>query len=97
MLVVGERGGENRATTSVVSGATIPVPADRSGDIVKLVQSDTSGGQADQVYFGPDYANFVVSTGNGPTASTTESRGGSRSRASGSECSEMTGRLTSLG
>ena len=65
--------GENRTVTSVVSGATIPVPAERSGDIVKLVQSDGSGGQADQVYFGPDHANFVVSTGNGPTASSTES------------------------
>ncbi|MGY4646658.1 type VII secretion protein EccB [Mycobacterium sp. URHB0021] len=65
--------GENRAVTSVVSGASIPVPAERSSEIVKLVQSDTAGGQADQVYFGPDYANFVVSTGNGPTASTTES------------------------
>ena len=66
-------GGENRAVTSVVSGATIPVPAERSNEIVKLVQSDSTGGQADQVFFGPDYANFVVSTGNGPTASTTES------------------------
>ncbi len=66
--------GENRTTTSVVSGATIPVPADRSGDIVKLVPSESTGGQvADQVYFGPDYANYVVSTGNGPTASTKES------------------------
>ncbi|EHB46363.1 type VII secretion protein EccB [Mycolicibacterium vinylchloridicum] len=66
--------GENRTTTSVVSGATIPVPADRSGDIVKLVPSETTGGQvADQIFFGPDYANYVVSTGNGPTASTKES------------------------
>ena len=65
--------GENRTTTSVVSGATIPIPAEHSQEIVKLVQSDSTGGQADQVYFGPDYANFVVSTGNGPTASTTES------------------------
>lgn len=65
--------GENRAATSVVSGATIPVPADRTQDIVKLVQSDKSGNQADQVYFGPNYANFAVSTGNGPTAATTES------------------------
>jgi type VII secretion protein EccB len=65
--------GESRAATSVVSGATIPVPGERMSEIVKLVQADKSGGQADQVYFGPDYANFAVSTGNGPTASTTES------------------------
>ena len=66
--------GENRTTTSVVSGATIPIPAERSTEVVKLVQSDATGDQvADQVYFAPDYANYVISTGNGPTAATKES------------------------
>ena len=37
-----------------------------------MVKADKSGGQADQVFFGPDYANFVVSTGNDPAAATTE-------------------------
>jgi type VII secretion protein EccB len=67
-------GGEDRSTTSVVSGATIPVPPAKTDHIVILVQSEKTGGQvADQVYFGPDFANYVVSTGNGPTASTKES------------------------
>ena len=66
--------GEDRSTTSVVSGASIPVPTDKTSHIVKLVTSADTGGQvADQIYFAPDYANYVVSTGNGQTASTKES------------------------
>jgi hypothetical protein len=37
------------------------------------VKADTTGRQADQVYFGPNYANFVAVTGNDPGAKTTES------------------------
>jgi len=65
--------GEPRAVTSVVSGATIPVPARHSDRVVAMVKADKSGWQADRVYFGDDYANFVVSTGNDPAAATSES------------------------
>ncbi|MBV9318855.1 MAG: type VII secretion protein EccB, partial [Mycobacterium sp.] len=41
--------------------------------VVSLVKSDTSGREADRVYFGPDFANFVVVTGNDPGAATAES------------------------
>ena len=64
--------GEDRAQASIVSGPTIPVPVGHTNDVVKLVKADTSGGQADQVFFGGDPADFVVSTGNGMNASTTE-------------------------
>lgn len=64
---------EDRVTTSIVSGASIPVPTDRTSELVKLVEPGGAGSQADQIYFGPDFANFVLSTGNGPTASTQES------------------------
>jgi hypothetical protein len=43
------------------------------GKVVSLVKADTTGRQADQVFFGPDYANFVAVTGNDPGAKTTES------------------------
>jgi len=65
--------GENRARIQVVSGATIPVAAKDTGKVVSLVKADTTGREADQVYFGPDYANFVAVTGNDPGAKTTES------------------------
>ena len=41
--------------------------------VVSLVKADTTGREADQVYFGPDFANFVAVTGNHPGANTTES------------------------
>jgi ESX secretion system ATPase EccB len=63
--------GESRARVQVVSGPTIPIPASKLGKVVKLVRADTSA--ADQVYFGPDYANFVAITGNHPGAQTKES------------------------
>jgi type VII secretion protein EccB len=66
-------GGEGRARVRVVSGPTIPVPADQTDRVVSLVKVDTTGREADRVYFGPDYANFVAVTGNDPDASTTES------------------------
>jgi type VII secretion protein EccB len=65
--------GESRAVTSVVSGATIPVPAAQSDQVVAMVKPDKSGGQADRVFFGRDYTNFAVSTGNDPAAATSES------------------------
>ena len=65
--------GENRARIQVVSGATLPVTAKDMGKVVSLVKADTTGRQADQVFFGPDYANFVAVTGNDPGAATTES------------------------
>ena len=56
-----------------MSGATIPVAAKDMSKVVSLVKADTTGREADQVYFGPDYANFVAVTGNDPGAKTTES------------------------
>lgn len=52
---------------------TIPVAATEMNKVVSLVKADTSGRQADQVYFGPDHANFVAVTGNNPGAQTSES------------------------
>jgi len=65
--------GENRARIQVVSGSTIPVAAKEMSKVVSLVKADTTGREADQVYFGPDHGNFVAVTGNDPGAKTTES------------------------
>jgi ESX secretion system ATPase EccB len=65
--------GENRARIQVVSGASLPVVQKDVAKVVSLVKADTTGRQADQVFFGPDYANFVAVTGNDPGAKTTES------------------------
>lgn len=65
--------GENRARVQVVSGATIPVAQKDVNKVVSLIKADTTGREADQVFFGPDYANFVAVTGNDPGAKTTES------------------------
>jgi hypothetical protein len=65
--------GEAKAVTAIVSGPTIPVPADKAGAAVQMVKADKAGVQADQVYFAPGYANYVVLTGNSPTAATQES------------------------
>ncbi len=65
--------GENRARVQVISGSTIPVASHDTNKVVSLVKADTTGRQADQVYFGPDHANFVAVTGNDPGAKTTES------------------------
>lgn len=65
--------GENRARVQVISGATIPVASKDTSKVVSLVKADTTGREADQVYFGPEYANFVAVTGNDPGAKTTES------------------------
>jgi len=65
--------GENRAREQVVTGPTIPVKTADLPKVVSLVKSDTSGREADQVFFGPNFANFVAVTGNNPAAQTTES------------------------
>jgi type VII secretion protein EccB len=65
--------GENRARIQVVSGPTLPVAQSETKKVVSLVKSDTTGRTADQVYFGPSFANFVAVTGNDPGAKTTES------------------------
>ena len=58
--------GENRARVQVVTGPTIPVKTSDMGKVVSLVKSDTTGREADQVYFGPNFANFIAVTGNNP-------------------------------
>ena len=65
--------GEERARTQVISGPTIPVAASEADKVVSLVKADNSGREADRVFFGPDYGNWVVVTGNDPGASTSES------------------------
>jgi type VII secretion protein EccB len=65
--------GENRARVQVVSGSTLPVAPKELNKVVSLVKADTTGREADQVYFAPDHANFVAVTGNDPGAKTTES------------------------
>ena len=66
-------GGESRARIRVVSGPTIPVPKQNMDRVVPLVKVDQSGNEADRVYFGPGYANFVATTGNDPDSRTEES------------------------
>jgi len=65
--------GEERARTQVISGPTIPVKASDTGKVVSLVKADNSGREADRVFFGPGYANFVFVTGNDPGSATSES------------------------
>jgi type VII secretion protein EccB len=65
--------GEGRARVEVVSGPTIPVAANDTDKVVSLVKADTTGREADRVFFGPDFANLVAVTGNDPAAPTTES------------------------
>ena len=65
--------GEERARIQVISGPTIPVPNGSTDKVVSLVKADSSGREADHVYFGPEYGNWVVVTGNDPGSSTSES------------------------
>jgi ESX secretion system ATPase EccB len=65
--------GEDRARVQVVSGPTVPVAAGKADKVVSLVKADDSGREADRVYFGPNYANFVAVTGNDPGSATAES------------------------
>jgi hypothetical protein len=57
----------------VISGPTIPVPTTSTDKVVSLVKADTSGREADKVFFGPESGNWVVVTGNDPGSSTAES------------------------
>jgi hypothetical protein len=66
-------GGEERARVQVISGPTIPVSSGSTEQVVSLVKADSSGREADRVYFGPDYGNWVVVTGNDPGSTTSES------------------------
>lgn len=63
--------GEQRARVQIVSGPTVPVAEPEK--VVSLVKAGDSEITADRVYFGADYANFIVVTGNDPDAATTES------------------------
>lgn len=65
--------GESMATTEVIAGPTIPVADSQVDKVVELVKSQGPGLQADRVYLGPDYANYVISTGNSPSSTTAES------------------------
>lgn len=65
--------GENRARVQVVAGPTLPIAQNEMKRVVTLVKADMTGREADQVYFGPNYANFVAVTGNNPAAQTAES------------------------
>jgi type VII secretion protein EccB len=65
--------GEERARVQVISGPTVPVSASGTDNIVSLVKADASGREADKVYFGPDFGNWVEVTGNDPGATTSES------------------------
>jgi type VII secretion protein EccB len=65
--------GEERARVQVISGPTIPVTTSGAEKVVSLVKADPSGREADRIYFGPDYANWVALTGNDPGSSTSES------------------------
>jgi type VII secretion protein EccB len=66
-------GGEDRARVQVISGPTIPVSASDSAKVVSLVKADTTGREADKVFFGPEYANWIEVTGNDPGSATSES------------------------
>ena len=64
--------GEDRASVEIVSGPSIPIPADEVGKAVELVNADRSPARAGRVYFGPDDANYVITTGNEETSSSQE-------------------------
>ena len=57
----------------VISGPTIPVAASDNNKVVSLVKADNSGREADKVFFGPGYGNWVEVTGNDPGSATSES------------------------
>jgi type VII secretion protein EccB len=64
--------GETQAQTSVISGASVPVPSEHTAAVVKMVNATKDPGQANEVYLESGYANYVVSTGNDPSAATNE-------------------------
>jgi type VII secretion protein EccB len=55
--------GESLAAADVIAGPTIPTADSQTDKIVDLVKADKSGWQADRVYFGPQYANYLIATG----------------------------------
>lgn len=65
--------GESAASTSVIVGPSIPVADGRGEQVVELVGGQGSAVQADRVFFGPGFANYVVSTGNSVSSVTAES------------------------
>ncbi|MBZ4557888.1 type VII secretion protein EccB [Mycobacterium avium subsp. hominissuis] len=65
--------GESMATTSVIVGPSIPVAESQADKVVDLVKDPGAQMQADRVYLGPEYANYVVCTGNSPSSNTVES------------------------
>lgn len=66
--------GEGQAQTSVVSGPSVPIATAQVGKVVSRAKPDKSGALADKVFFGPDAANYVASTGNGPGSATVETQ-----------------------
>lgn len=65
--------GESAASTSVMTGTRIPVAQGRADQVVELVKGPESAVQADRVFLGPGFANYVVSTGSAVSSSTAES------------------------
>lgn len=65
--------GESLASTSIITGPSIPVTESQAAKVVELVSHPADQQlQADRVYMGPGYANYVVSTGNAPSSATAE-------------------------
>ena len=65
--------GENQARIRVVSGTTLPIAQNNLDRVVSFVKVDKSGHEADKVYFGDNYANFISLTGNQVDSHTEES------------------------
>lgn len=65
--------GESAASTALIAGASIPVAEAHVDQVVELVKGPESAVQADRVFFGPGFANYVVSTGNSVSSATAES------------------------
>jgi hypothetical protein len=49
------------------------VQSSDSAKVVSLVKADNSGREADKVFFGPGYGNWIEVTGNDPGSATSES------------------------
>lgn len=66
--------GESLASTSIITGPSIPVPESQAAKVVELVHNPVDQQmQVDHVFLGRGYANYVFSTGNSPSASSEES------------------------
>ena len=64
--------GEPRASTSVVSGPSIPVPADQAGKVVRWSRPTSPAGRPIGCSSGRITPTIVISTGNDPAAATQE-------------------------